>query len=256
MKKRLCSIALTAVMLCSCGGNGSEKNDFGKKEKPASDITLAKQFSDKLDQGTYDITTHVSGDKYTAEMKCHMWGRDGDGGVSMDDNGVYTEFITIDGGTYMLVPAVECYELMDQSGGFGNAFIKIGDDDKLESSDVKDGEVTEVYSNEEGEKFTFVFDEKNGELKTFTAERESGKTITEIDSLSWECKGVELPDLSTWSDVGENAMISDVTQLKFSLYVAGGITEDDVKAAGYTYEQICQMDLEERNKITDELLGK
>ena len=145
---------------------------------------------------------------------------------------------------------------MDESGGFGNAFIKIGDDDKLVSSDVADGEVTEVFSNEEGDKFTFVFDEKKGELKTFTAEREAGTTVTEIESMSWDCKGVELPDLSTWSDVGENAAISDITQLKFSLYVAGGVTEDDVIAAGYTYEQICAMDLEERNKITDELLGK
>lgn len=255
MQKRLCALALAALMLCSCGGEkkGAEKT---KKEKPASELTLAQQFSDKLDGGKYDITMNVTGKNYADGMKCRMWGRDGDGGVSMEDNGVYTEFITIDGGTYMLVPEVECYELMDESGGFGNAFIKIGDDDKLVSSDVADGEVTEVFSNEEGDKFTFVFDEKKGELKTFTAEREAGTTVTEIESMSWDCKGVELPDLSTWSDVGENAAISDITQLKFSLYIAGGVTEDDVIAAGYTYEQICAMDLEERNKITDELLGK
>ena len=227
MQKRLCALALAALMLCSCGGEkkGAEKT---KKEKPASELTLARQFSDKLDGGKYDITMKVTGKNYADGMKCRMWGR----------------------------RSVECYELMDESGGFGNAFIKIGDDDKLVSSDVADGEVTEVFSNEEGDKFTFVFDEKKGELKTFTAEREAGTTVTEIESMSWDCKGVELPDLSTWSDVGENAAISDITQLKFSLYVAGGVTEDDVIAAGYTYEQICAMDLEERNKITDELLGK
>lgn len=252
--KKMIPVIAAAVMLCSCGsGADSSSGDGGSKTQAD---TLAQRFSDKLDAGEYDIEMRVSGNLYESEMKCHMWGRDGDGCVAMDDGGVHTEFLTVDNETYMLVPDVQCYELFDSSGGFGNTFVKIGKGDELQSSDTKDGKVTEVYTGDGGEVFTFVFDEESGSLKTFTAERESGTTRTEIDSISWECSGVDMPDLSEWADVGESAMVSDVTQLKFSLYIAGGVTEEDVLAAGYTYEQICQMDLDERNKVTDELLGK
>ncbi len=259
MNKRIYALAAAAVMLCGCGnGSGSSGGETSaapaEDSKPAAN-TLARQLSDGLDKGEYDITMVMKGTKYGSDLTCHIWGRDGDGCVANEHDGIYTEFLTVDGETYLLVPEVKCYELFDESGGFGNVFLKIGEGDELVSSDVSGGEVTEVYSDSV-DKYTFVFDESTGYLKTFTAETEAGTTVTEIESFSWECKGVDMPDLSEWSDVGDNAMVSDIAQLKFSLYVTGGVTEADVNAAGYTYEEICQMDLDERNKVTDKLLGK
>ena len=97
MQKRLCALALAALMLCSCGGEkkGAEKT---KKEKPASELTLAQQFSDKLDGGKYDITMNVTGKNYADGMKCRMWGRDGDGGET-EEIKIFVTY-TVDGQEY------------------------------------------------------------------------------------------------------------------------------------------------------------
>ncbi|MBR1724542.1 MAG: hypothetical protein IJ723_05945, partial [Ruminococcus sp.] len=104
MKMKLTALAAAAaLMLCGCGSKTDIAKQSGTEQK-----TLAQQLSDRLDGGEYDITMRVSGTLYESEMSCHMWGRDGDGVVAMDDNGVHTEFCTVDGETYMLVPDVKC----------------------------------------------------------------------------------------------------------------------------------------------------
>lgn len=242
-------ILSSAVLLTACGG--AENKDTANTEK-----TLAQQMSEKLDAGEYDVDYTVSSDEDNTKIRCHMYGSGGDGCVTMDKDGVYTEFYTVDDKTYMLVPEVECYELIDESGGFGNAFIKLGKGDILTDSETNGSEITETYSDENGGKYIFVFDKDTQMLKSFTSADGEKTTFTEVENMSWEHEKITLPDISDWKDVGENAMVDEVTQLKFSLYISGGVTESDVNAAGYSYEEICGMDIEQRKEVTEKLLNK
>ena len=250
------AIALTAaalILFSGCGSNSEKSSETAST--PAEPKTLAEELCSRLDKGEYDLTITVSGDMYDSDLTCHMWGRDGDGSVAIDDGGVHTEFCTVDNETYLLLPAVKCYELIDSSGGYGNTFIKLGEGDTLESTDTLDGEIVETYTGAGGSgHFVFTFDEQTKKLKTFRTTTELGESLTTVKDISFTCTGVELPDLTGWDNVSEGEMVSETAQLKFSLYLSGGVTEEDVLAAGYTYDTICQMDLDEREKVTKELI--
>lgn len=251
MKTRILSVAAAAVMLFS--GCGKSEGSPEKNEK-----TLAAEVSDNLDGGDYDISFSISGGGSFDGLAVRI-ARSGDNGVvEMLDGGVLTQFVKADNKTTMLLPEILCYQRTDYPGSFGNAFIKLGADDKLVSESETDGVITEVYDSpaDEGgatDTFTFEFDSSTKQLLRIKQETAEGETNIEILEIKWECDPISLPDLSTWDDISEDALVSETTQLKFFLYYTLGITEQELNDFGYTYDQIAHMDQEAQQAFFEEL---
>lgn len=262
-----------SLVLCSCSNDDSSSGSTSSNEAEqasasasASDDTaassdnsdtLARQLSDNLDLGEYAIDMVISGDGYDSAMPCKMTAKDGSGFVSMTVSGVYTEFYTVDGVTYMLMPDIACYEITGDEGSFsGNAFVKVSDDDVLTDTYTEDGRITEVFSSLDSdgstETYTFVFDEEELTLISLTAETADGTTLTEINSISLSGVDIELPDLSGWQNVSDTDSVDDVTYMKLTLYYMG-ITEEMVEEAGYTFDEIAAMDESELNDLLSEM---
>ena len=124
---RAAAVTAAAVMFAGCGSSDSSSEN----SEPISDRTLAADFSDHLNNGDYDISMTITGDTAISGTKCRMIRHGSDGLVSMDNNDVYTEFYTVDGQSYMVMPVIQCYRTSDETGSFGNAFIRIGKGDDL-----------------------------------------------------------------------------------------------------------------------------
>jgi hypothetical protein len=219
-------------------GCGSDANSAASTD---TDETLAEKLADNLGAGTYTVEMTISGDGYSTDMPCTMTACGGNGYVTMTIGGVYTEFYTVDGATYMVFPDIKCYQPTDDSGDFVNGLFVIGEGDSLTGSKTSDGKVTETYSStdSEGEKetYTFVFDEKTELPVSFKSESEDETTSIVFGDVKWTADEISLPDLSGWVDVSDTDSLDESAQMKFSLYCLG-VTEEDLKAQGYSYDDL------------------
>ena len=251
--KALCLLCC-AVMLAGCG----KKKNTAQGGISAPEKTGAAVISDRLDTDNYDITLRVLGE--TADpVECRMV-RNGDNGlVTMRRSGVYSIFYTISGESTMLLPEINCYRSIDGQNSFGNAFIKLGKDDMLYDITENKDEVTEVYKPSDPaakETYYFTFDKATGELKKAVTESEGSETVTtNVEHMEWNSGPIELPDLTGWDDISDDASVSDVTAIKVSFYTRG-ITPDMVEKEGYTYEQLARMDPDETDEISRQILEK
>lgn len=250
---RAAAVTAAAVMFAGCGSSDSSSEN----SEPISDRTLAADFSDHLNNGDYDISMTITGDTAISGTKCRMIRHGSDGLVSMDNNDVYTEFYTVDGQSYMVMPVIQCYRTSDETGSFGNAFIRIGKGDDLFDVQENDDSVIEVYTSTSGgvrEKFTFTFEKPALKLTKVVSESEKNVITTDISDVSYESEPIELPDFTEWDNISDDVSISDVTQIKFSLYTRG-IDPDMVAAAGYTYKELAKMPSEQTDSIAEEILS-
>ncbi|MCD8095923.1 MAG: hypothetical protein LUE12_07325 [Ruminococcus sp.] len=250
--KIITSAALTALCLSSCSGSADESTDEFTDEK-----TYAETLSDNLDAGQYYIDMVISGTDYETDMPCIMIENGSDGYVSMTLSGVVTEFYTVDSATYMIMEDICCYQLTDETGGFGNGFLKIGEGDSLTDTSSQDGIVTEIYtssgdsSESANETYTFTFDEESGDLLSFTAKSDNETTTADINSISWEGSEIVMPDITGWSDIS-NENIDEDTQLKITLYFMG-VTEQMLEDNGTTFDEAIKLSDEELNDLLDKM---
>jgi hypothetical protein len=154
----------------------------------------------------------------------------------------------------MLMPDINCYQITEDEGEFGNALFVIGEGDTLQSESTSDGVVTEVYvsDGDDGkETYTFNFNEESGQLESFESETDSGVTSIEINSINFTGTDIALPDLDGWQLISEDET-DEIAQLKLALYYMG-VTEEMITEAGYTYEDIAAMSSDERTQFLSDM---
>ena len=247
------AVTAAAVIFTGCGSS----ENSGESSGPVSDRTLAAAFSDQLNNGDYDITMTITGDTAISGTTCRMIRHGSDGVVSMDKDNVYTEFYTVGGQSYMVMPVIQCYRTSGEQGSFGNAFIRIGKGDDLFDIQETDESIIEVYTSSSGsvkEEFTFTFDKPDLKLTKVVSKTDKNVITTEVSDISYGSQPIELPDFTEWDNISEDASISDVTQIKFSLYTRG-ITPEMVTEAGYTYKELAKMTSEQTDSIAEEILS-
>ncbi len=242
-------IPKTAIMLCTCA---VLLTACTKARDPLKQPSLAQQVSDSLDAGEYMVDmviTYPNGE----QTPCVMRADGADGFVSLDTDGIYTEFYTVDKKTYALFPEIECYRETGEDGNFGNALFKISSSDKLVSTSTADGRVTENFESA-GDSFTFVFDEQTNALESFEGVTNGETTRIDINSINFDKQQIEMPSLDGWADLTDPNKCDALAELKFTLY-AEGVTEDELNAAGYTLKDASKLSLDELNALIEKITG-
>lgn len=252
MMKKFLAFASAAVLAASLGGcskSEAESSAAGSQASSEENKTLTEKMMENMKAGEYSIDITVSGLESSGDTDCKITAHDGKTFTSLNYGGIYTEFYSIDDKTYLLMPDVNFYQISDESKPFADGLFSIGEGDSLSSAKTENGETTEIYTSvdstaESGstdEKFTFVYDEETGELKSITSETSSGTTEVTVNSINWSGADINLPDLTGWEDMSDSENLDHKSQLKLSLYYMG-ITEEDLDKAGYTYDDLADMD--------------
>lgn len=253
-KNTLTAVALSAVLLF--GGCGKVEDNSADTEK-----TLAAELSDRLDNGDYDISFNISGAAAEDGLSLRIRRFGSDSFMSMDNKGVYTEFVNVDNKTYMIFPEVRCYRITDNSGGFGSTFVKMEKDDKLTDLSEENGRTTEVYTSSDSggnSTFTFVFDTAKGAegIEKITEDNGGELTETDVTSVSFSSEPITLPDFSDYDNITDGELVTDVAQVKFYIYYTFGLNEEEAAAQGLDYNEIAHMKLDEQKRFYKELEEK
>ena len=251
IKKALCLFcACGALILAGCGkGKQPQQTDDGTINQVQK--TLAARLSDRLDCDDYDATIR------TGDVVSRIIRSGNNGFVAMNSDGIYSEFYNVNGASYLLLPEIKCYRRIAGYSTFGNAFVKLGEKDMLFDITETDTEITEAYkpmNSNLQETYYFTFDKATGEIKrAVTKEEGAAEVVTEVDTLIWEASDIDLPDLTGWEDVSDDAAVSDIAAAKFFFYKQS-ITPDMTEKAGYTYEELAKLDPDEWERIAAEIL--
>lgn len=241
---------------CDEGSDGSSSESGENAVENDSESTLAEKLTANIATGNYAMDLLVTGGSYGEDMPYKLIASDGDIKVAMTYQGVYTEFYTVDGQTYMIIPDICFYEKSDGSAMPIDSLFVIGEGDTLSSASTEDGTVTEVYTSSDDsdgqDTYTFTFDEESGELKSFKAENGGSEISVEVNSVNWVGAEIELPDLTGWKDISDVEGLDDADKLKLSLYYMG-VTEEKLAEAGYTYDQLAELSDDELKELLTEL---
>ncbi len=250
---------ITAAMAAALVLTGCGKSEIEELSSQEQDKTLAAVLSERLDSGDYDLKFDISGgslDSMSVEIR--RFGEDGY--VTMDRGGVFTEVVKVDKQTYMIMPEIHVYQLNDEFGAFGNAFIKLGAGDVLTSVTEEDGKTIEEYkssggSSGESDTFTFVFDTAKGAEGLEHITQETGSEVTEINvtQVSFSSEPITLRSLDGYDDITAGELVSEVAQVRLYMYYTFGLNEEDVAAMGYDYEQIARMKYEDQQDFYKQL---
>ncbi len=224
---------------------------------------LGKAYTESLANGVYSLDMTVS-TSIAGEMP-----------VKMEVNGknihsVFTvmgsevESYIIDGKAYNIMPAMKAYVVTDASeatnamSGTSNYGLSVdqqlidqGEEDglKYEKYAVSYGAEGESIDEENSTVTTYYFD-GDGNLKSLKSTAPViGETTVTINSVSFDDVKIELPDLTGYTEMDQDAMANGeaadpkaVLEMTMNML---GITEDMVKKAGYTVDQLAEMDSEE-----------
>lgn len=253
IKKTLCLLC-GAALLTGCGDGRQKKDD--QNGIALNTKTLAAELSDRFDKEDYDLSIRILG-SIDAAAAYRVVKSGSDGLVTMKRNKLYYEFYTINNETYMLLPDIECYKRSEELGGFATSFLKLGKNDMLYDIEETDSEITEVYrSSDASVKQTeyITFDKTTKDMTRWVTEEEGAlAVVTEVDGIEWRTVPLEMPDLSSWSNISDGVGIPTSTSIKVSFYTRG-ITPEMVRQAGYTYEELAALDSDKVEEISRQLL--
>ncbi len=286
------ALMMTCMAFTSCGGSeessskadestasdttasasGEQEADGEEQESDGAVVEgatgdLAKNYTEKINSGEYTADLTITSD-YLGEIPYVITVKDGNFYVKMSAMGVNVEYYSVDGTVYMLMPDAQMYSIEEDVSLEDMGIDTFGIDDSYTYVETKeDGDYTvEVYSavsmeteDEEADDeslsdtVSYYFDSE-GELKKITSSSDyMGNTTVEINSIAYEvADDIVLPDLTDWVEMSDDTELDDASAMKLSLSMFG-ITEEDVTSAGYTYEQLAEMEDEELMTVLEEL---
>lgn len=234
--------------------------------------SLAKAYTDKLNAGEFKIDMTLSSD-LTGEMPCVITSKGGNYFIKMTAMGLKAEVYIVDGKGYTIMPDADVYQVMDDVdlGDLGVNTFGLNDSYQYVETKEEDGLTLEVYkavftddydlSSENADDstdsskneytvettVTYYFD-SNGDLKKIVSNDDfSGETTATVNSAEWTAEDITLPDLSGLTEMTDDSELSDEASMKIMLSMFG-VTEDMLKEAGYTYDDLLALE-------DDELMG-
>ena len=209
----------------------------------------------------------------TGEMPCVITSKGGNYYIEMTAMGLKAEVYIIDGKGYTIMPDADVYQVMDDVdlGDLGVNTFGLNDSYQYVETKEEDGLTLEVYKAVFTDDYdlgsenaddstdsskneytvettvTYYFD-SNGDLKKIVSNDDfSGETTATINSAEWTAEDITLPDLSGLTEMTDDSELSDEASMKIMLSMFG-VTEDMLKEAGYTYDDLLALE-------DDELMG-
>ena len=226
--------------------------DESKADEPSGgEGVLAKAYTEKLASKQYSIEASVNSSLT------------GDTEVKMDVNGdnmhlvtkimgIETDTYTIGDKTYSLVPSMKAYTVGEKNKLSAANFdtYALTDKSKFVSTGEEDGLTVETYDVEMGSalggntQMKYYFD-SDGTLKKIIVDAPLiGKTAIEFKSIKFEEVDVSLPDLSGMTEIKQGETLDNKSKITMTMSLLG-ITEDMLKKAGSSSEELAKLSDEE-----------
>lgn len=246
-----------SALICFTACGDKDSGDPLLAGSGAEEKTYAEQFTEKLENGGFSIGFTISKNGSDASFEVSV-NRDMYF-AAMESDGIYSEFYSDDGleNVYMAFPEIKCYSPAE-NGSYIPGIFELNKGNALSSVQTEDGKVTEVYvlSDVSGQKSvcTFVFDEETGDPIEFRNDLDGDENDSYIvfSSVDWKCPDIVFPDFSEWTDISDTANLTSAEEIKISLYFYG-ITEEELKEKGYTYEDLAELGSDELSAVYDDL---
>ncbi|MBR1383199.1 MAG: hypothetical protein IJ555_05230 [Ruminococcus sp.] len=248
------------------GETSSEEETSIKELETNGDYT--KAYSEKIKGGVYAMDGVITMPMF-GETPMAVKVNGSDLYANITTLGVYVEVYQVDGKTYNLMPQVQSYMVTEaktlQELGVstydlpsGSSYLRSYEENGLIVEEfeiptvVVADDVSEDVQIDLGDNTSYVakyYFDNSGLLKKVVSETPMlGETVFEINSLTFDDVVIELPDLSEWTEMKEGEQLDKAASLKMGLAIYG-ITEEMITDAGYTYEQLAEMEEEEVTEI-------
>ena len=224
-----------------------------------------KAYTEKLKKGVYAMDATVTTSMF-GETPLSFKVNGEDLYVKMSTMGIDVEVYQKEGKSYNLMPQMKTYVVskattLEQQGVNNYA---LNDGAEYLGNESEEGLIVEKYklpiltvssdisldiSIDAGSYECKYYYTKSGDLKKiFVNSPSTGETTVEINSLSFEDVTIELPDLTDWTEMTQGEKLDKVATIKMGLAVYG-VTDEMVEKAGYTYEQLAEMDEQEVTEV-------
>ena len=246
--------------------------DESKAEAPKGDRSgwgpLAKEYTEKLEGGVYTLDMTAKSD-LTGEVPMLLEVNGKNAHMKTAPAGMEIEVYIVDGKTYSMMPSMNAYTVTE------NASLEkqnintyaLADTAQMTASGEEDGMQTETYSipvSSSGNTtisldstVKYYFDADGNLKKIVTSAAILGDTTVEVNNVTFGDVNITLPDLSgmTKLEQGSTTEVDPKAAITMTMALLG-ITEDMVKEAGYTVEQLAAMDSEEMAAILADIAKK
>ena len=224
-----------------------------------------KEYSEKIAQKAYSLDALTSS-AHLPEKPMIVKVNGDDLYVKMSMGIVEVEVCQKDGKAYNLLPNLKSYSVSEATTleKQGVTMYALPENARYVGNEMKDGLIVEVYEfpgvavkNETDVEIDLpisyyqvrYYYSADKQLKKISLnDPVKGETTVTVNSLTFEDVSIELPDLTGWTEMNDSQQLDKVSSIKLALAIYG-VTEEMVTKAGYTYEQIAEMDEEQATDV-------
>lgn len=253
----------TAEEVSSVEDTSSEDESTRKEIETNGDY--AKAYTEKIAGGVYSIDAVINMPMF-GETPMTVKVNGNDLYANITTLGVNVEVYQVDGKTYNMMPQVQSYMITESKTlqELGVSTYELPAEAKFLGSYEENGLIVEKFelptvtasedisldvSIDGGSYEAEYYFDNSGNLKQIKTEVPLlGETVFEVKNISFDDVTIELPDLTDWTEMKEGEQLDKAATIKMGLSIYG-VTEEMLTEAGYTYEQLAEMEEDEVTEI-------
>lgn len=253
----------TAEEVSSVEDTSSEDESTRKEIETNGDY--AKAYTEKIAGGVYSIDAVINMPMF-GETPMTVKVNGNDLYANITTLGVNVEVYQVDGKTYNMMPQVQSYMITESKTlqELGVSTYELPAEAKFLGSYEENGLIVEKFelptvtvsedisldvSVDGGSYEAEYYFDNSGNLKQIKTEVPLlGETVFEVKNFSFDDVTIELPDLTDWTEMKEGEQLDKAATIKMGLSIYG-VTEEMLTEAGYTYEQLAEMEEDEVTEI-------
>lgn len=253
----------TAEEVSSVEDTSSEDESTRKEIETNGDY--AKAYTEKIAGGVYSIDAVINMPMF-GETPMTVKVNGNDLYANITTLGVNVEVYQVDGKTYNMMPQVQSYMITESKTlqELGVSTYELPAEAKFLGSYEENGLIVEKFelptvtvsedisldaSVDGGSYEAEYYFDNSGNLKQIKTEVPLlGETVFEVKNISFDDVTIELPDLTDWTEMKEGEQLDKAATIKMGLSIYG-VTEEMLTEAGYTYEQLAEMEEDEVTEI-------
>ena len=253
----------TAEEVSSVEDTSSEDESTRKEIETNGDY--AKAYTEKIAGGVYSIDAVINMPMF-GETPMTVKVNGNDLYANITTLGVNVEVYQVDGKTYNMMPQVQSYMITESKTlqELGVSTYELPAEAKFLGSYEENGLIVEKFelptvtvsedisldaSVDGGSYEAEYYFDNSGNLKQIKTEVPLlGETVFEVKNISFDDVTIELPDLTDWTEMKEGEQLDKAATIKMGLSIYG-VTEEMLTEAGYTYEQLADMEEDEVTEI-------
>ncbi|MBR6044955.1 MAG: hypothetical protein IKP47_04890 [Ruminococcus sp.] len=233
--------------------------DESEDESKGGDVN-----TDEMGPLTAAFIQKMAGKKFTAEVETQIAGLNMGSGFTIKCNGddsyvtasvsgMNIEVYTVGGKTVTVIPSLNAYmegamEGMNMSVGE----LNVPSGFSYKGSSEEEGKTVESYEDSNGYTYKYFFG-SDGNPTKIAATSGGSESVVNFKSISFDAPAIELPDTSGMTVYDPSAAASSPTEAIKSALSMLGVTEEALKKAGYTYEQLAELDQDQLMEVISQI---